>query len=444
MRLTEGPKISVPIPGKETQRIVAMDDKYLATGTKGSPVAIKWGRGVRFEDVDGNLFLDFTNGMVAGTGHCHPKVVQAIKDQAEKFLFFNGPDFYYEVQSKIAEKLCLITPGDFPKKVFLSNSGAEANEAALKLSRSSTGRKQFVAFLGAFHGRTLGALALTASKVVQRESFFPMMPGVTHLPFAYCYRCAYKMKPDTCNFWCAQILEDVYFKSVLPPEEVAAVFMEPVQGEGGYVVPPAGFVQKIKKICEKYGILFVADEVQAGFGKTGEMFAIEHFGVVPDVINLGKALASGLPMGATVFKAELDFPVQGRHSNTFGGNPISAVAALATIEAIEGENLLENTRRMGEVFKQGLLDLKKEFEEIGDVRGLGLMLAIELVKDRESKTPAWELRDRIIENCYKKGLLLLPCGTSAIRFTPAMVINREEVEKGLEVLREAIIDALKN
>ncbi|MGB9833452.1 MAG: acetyl ornithine aminotransferase family protein [bacterium] len=444
MRLTEGPKISVPIPGKETQRIVAMDDKYLATGTKGSPVAIKWGRGVRFEDVDGNLFLDFTNGMVAGTGHCHPKVVQAIKDQAEKFLFFNGPDFYYEVQSKIAEKLCLITPGDFPKKVFLSNSGAEANEAALKLSRSSTGRKQFVAFLGAFHGRTLGALALTASKVVQRESFFPMMPGVTHLPFAYCYRCAYKMKPDICNFWCAQILEDVYFKSVLPPEEVAAVFMEPVQGEGGYVVPPAGFVQKIKKICEKYGILFVADEVQAGFGKTGEMFAIEHFGVVPDVINLGKALASGLPMGATVFKAELDFPVQGRHSNTFGGNPISAVAALATIEAIEGENLLENTRRMGEVFKQGLLDLKKEFEEIGDVRGLGLMLAIELVKDRESKTPARELRDRIIENCYKKGLLLLPCGTSAIRFTPAMVINREEVEKGLEILREAIIDALKN
>lgn len=444
MRLTEGPKISVPIPGKETQRIVAMDDKYLATGTKGSPVAIKWGRGVRFEDVDGNLFLDFTNGMVAGTGHCHPKVVQAIKDQAEKFLFFNGPDFYYEVQSKIAEKLCFITPGDFPKKVFLSNSGAEANEAALKLSRSSTGRKQFVAFLGAFHGRTLGALALTASKVVQRESFFPMMPGVTHLPFAYCYRCAYKMKPDTCNFWCAQILEDVYFKSVLPPEEVAAVFMEPVQGEGGYVVPPAGFVQKIKKICEKYGILFVADEVQAGFGKTGEMFAIEHFGVVPDVINLGKAMASGLPMGATVFKAELDFPVQGRHSNTFGGNPISAVAALATIEAIEGENLLENTRRMGEVFKQGLLDLKKEFEEIGDVRGLGLMLAIELVKDRESKTPARELRDRIIENCYKKGLLLLPCGTSAIRFTPAMVINREEVEKGLEILREAIIDALKN
>ncbi|MDI6868117.1 MAG: acetyl ornithine aminotransferase family protein [Coprothermobacterota bacterium] len=444
MRLTEGPKISVPIPGKETQRIVAMDDKYLATGTKGSPVAIKWGRGVRFEDVDGNLFLDFTNGMVAGTGHCHPKVVQAIKDQAEKFLFFNGPDFYYEVQSKIAEKLCFITPGDLPKKVFLSNSGAEANEAALKLSRSSTGRKQFVAFLGAFHGRTLGALALTASKVVQRESFFPMMPGVTHLPFAYCYRCAYKMKPDTCNFWCAQILEDVYFKSVLPPEEVAAVFMEPVQGEGGYVVPPAGFVQKIKKICEKYGILFVADEVQAGFGKTGEMFAIEHFGVVPDVINLGKALASGLPMGATVFKAELDFPVQGRHSNTFGGNPISAVAALATIEAIEGENLLENTRRMGEVFKQGLLDLKKEFEEIGDVRGLGLMLAIELVKDRESKTPARELRDRIIENCYKKGLLLLPCGTSAIRFTPAMVINREEVEKGLEILREAIIDALKN
>lgn len=444
MRLTEGPKISVPIPGKETQRIVAMDEKYLATGTKGSPVAIKWGRGVHFEDMDGNLFLDFTNGMVTGTGHCHPKVVQAIKEQAEKFLFFNGPDFYYEVQSKVAEKLCDITPGDFPKKVFLSNSGAEANEAALKLSRSGTGRKQFVAFLGAFHGRTLGALALTASKVVQRESFFPMMPGVTHLPFAYCYRCAYKMKPDTCNFWCAQILEDLYFKSLLPPEEVAAVFLEPVQGEGGYVVPPAGFVQKIKKICEKYGILFIADEVQSGFGKTGRMFAIEHFGVAPDVINLGKAMASGLPMGATVFRAELDFPVQGRHSNTFGGNPLAAVAALSTVEAIEEENLLENTQRMGEVFRQGLWQLQKEFEEIGDVRGLGLMLAMELVKDRESKAPAPELRNLIIENCYKKGLLLLPCGISSIRFTPAMVVKEEEIAKGLDILREAIVKSLKN
>jgi 4-aminobutyrate aminotransferase len=443
MHFKESPKISVPIPGKNTQRIVAMDSKYLATGTKGSPVAIKWGRGVRFEDLDGNLFLDFTNGMVAGTGHCHPMVVQAIKDQAEKFLFFNGPDFYYEAQSKIAEKLCTMTPGNFPKKVFLSNSGAEANEAALKVSRSGTGRKQFVAFLGAFHGRTLGALALTASKTVHRESFFPMMPGVTHLPFAYCYRCAYKMKAETCNFWCAQILEDVYFKSVLPPEEVAAVFMEPVQGEGGYVVPPQGFVQTIKKICEKYGILFVADEVQAGFGKTGRMFAMEHFGISPDIINLGKALASGLPMGATVFDARLDFPVQGRHSNTFGGNPISAVAALATIEAIEKEKLLENTRKMGEVFKQRLLDLQKEFEEIGDVRGLGLMLAIEFVTDREKKTPARDLRDKTIENCYKKGLLLLPCGVSAIRFTPAMVINQEEVEQGLEILRESLMEALK-
>ncbi|MCR4428287.1 MAG: acetyl ornithine aminotransferase family protein [Caldiserica bacterium] len=444
MRLTEGPKIRVPVPGEETKRIVSLDETYLATGTKGSPVAIKWGRGVRFEDLDGNLFLDFTNGMVAGTGHSHPRVVRAIQEQAEKFLFFNGPDFYYEVQSRIAQKLCQITPGDFPKKVFLSNSGAEANEAALKLSRSATGKKQFVAFLGAFHGRTMGALALTASKVVQRESFFPMMPGVTHLPFAYCYRCAYKMKPETCNFWCAQILEDLYFKSVLPPEEVAAVFMEPVQGEGGYVVPPVGFVQKIKKICEKYDILFVADEVQSGFGKTGEMFAIQHFGVVPDVINLGKAMASGLPMGATVFNSELDFPVQGRHSNTFGGNPISAVAALATIEAIEEEKLLENTRRMGDLFKKGLMDLMADIEEVGDVRGLGLMLAIELVKDRETKTPARELRDKVIENCYKNGLLLLPCGTSAIRFTPAMVINREEVEKGLEILRESILTALKN
>ncbi len=439
----EGPKISTPIPGRKTKEIVDRDICFLATGTKTSPVAIKRGRGVRFEDEEGNLFLDFTNGMVAGTGHCHPRVVQAIKDQAEKFLFFNGPDFYYEVQGLIAEKLCQITPGDFAKKVFLSNSGAEANEAAIKVARSGTGRKQFIAFLGAFHGRTMGALALTASKVVQRESFFPMMPGVTHLPFAYCYRCPYKMKRESCDFWCACILEEVYFKSLLPPEEVAAIFMEPVQGEGGYVVPPAGFVQEIKRIAEKYGILFVADEVQSGIGKTGRMLAIEHHGVVPDLVNLGKALASGVPMGATVFDADYDFPCQGRHSNTFGGNPVAAVAALATIKAIEEERLLENTRLVGEHLKQGFLELQKEFEIIGDVRGLGLMLAIELVTDREEKTPARELRDRWLELCYKRGLLLLPCGLSAVRFTPAMVITKEEADQGLEILRSSLHDVVK-
>ncbi|MEI6308394.1 MAG: acetyl ornithine aminotransferase family protein [bacterium] len=443
MNLNEGPKIITPIPGPLTKPIVDRDVRYLATGTKGSPVAVKWGRGVRFEDVDGNLYLDFTNGMVAGTGHCHPKVVKAIQEQAEKFLFFNGPDFYYEIQGLIAEKLCQLAPGSHEKKVFLSNSGAEANEAAIKLTRSGTNRKQFIAFLGAFHGRTLGALSLTGSKVVQRESFFPMMPGVTHLPFAYCYRCAYGMKEETCGMWCAHILEDLYFQRLIPAEEVAAIFMEPQQGEGGYVVPPKAFVQAIQAICRKYGILFVADEVQAGFGKTGRLFAIEHFDVVPDIINLGKAIASGLPLGATIFRSELDFPKQGRHSNTYGGNPIAVAAALATIEAIQEEKMLENARDMGAIFKEGLQRLQGEFEPIGDVRGLGLMLAIELVLDRESKIPAKDLRDRVIDLCCERGLLLLPCGASAIRFTPAIVVNREEIDLGLEILRGAIRDAMK-
>jgi 4-aminobutyrate aminotransferase len=437
----ECPKIICSIPGPESRRIVAMDAQYLATGTKGSPVAVKWGQGVVFEDLDGNRFLDFTNGMVAGTGHGHPRVAKAIQEQAGKFLFFNGPDFYYEVQSQVAQTLVQVTPGDYRKKVFLSNSGAEANEAAIKLARSATGRKQFIAFLGAFHGRTIGALSLTASKVVQRETFFPMMPGVTHVPFAYCYRCPYKLSYPSCDLWCAQILEDVYFKSVLPPEEVAALFMEPEQGEGGYVVPPSPFVQKIQQICRKYGILFVADEVQSGCGKTGKLFAIEHHAVVPDVLNLGKAMASGVPMGATIFRAELDFPKQGRHSNTYGGNPLAAVACLATLEAIQEEKLLENCQQMGQRFAEGLRGLQQEFEEIGDVRGLGLMLAIELVEDRTGKEPAKALRDRVIDVCCSKGLLLLPCGMSSIRFTPALVVNAEQIDTAVGILRESIREA---
>lgn len=427
-------RIRGKIPGKNSRRLVALDKKYLATGTKGAQIGCKRGWGVWFEDVDGNICLDFANGMVSGIGHCHPRVVAAIKEAAEKFQYFNGPDFYYEVQSQLAKKLAEITPGRFAKKSFLCNSGAEANEAAMKIARWSTGRKTFIAFIGAFHGRTMGALALTGSKAVHRNRFFPMMPGVTHIPYAYCYRCAYKMTYPRCDVWCARILEEVYFKSVLPPDEVAALFVEPIQGEGGYVCPPGEFIRVLRDITKRYGILMVSDEVQAGFGRTGKMFAIENFGVVPEIVTMAKAMGSGLPVGAATFDARLDFKVEGAHSNTYGGSPIAAAATLATIEAIEKEGLLKNSVAMGAYLHAGLKRLQERHKSIGDVRGIGLMQAIELVKDRETKEPAKELRDRVINLAVANGLLLLPCGVSAIRFVPAITVNREEIDIALGVL----------
>lgn len=425
------------IPGKNTKVFVNMDKKYIATGTKTSPVAAKTGRGMWVEDVDGNTILDFTNGMVGITGHCHPKVVNAMKDQLDNFIYFNGPDFYYGIQSKLAKRLTEITPGRFPKKVFFSNSGAEAVEAAWKITRWSTGKKMAIAFIGAFHGRTMGALSLTGSKAVHKNKFFPTVPGVTHIPYAYCYRCAYKMKYPQCDVWCARIIEQVYFKSILPPDEVGALFLEPIQGEGGYVVPPKQWVQEISRICKKYNILLVDDEVQAGFGRTGKMFAIENYNVVPDIITMAKAMGSGVPIGATVFNAKYDFKVEGAHSNTYGGNPISCASALATIDVLKNEKLIQNAKKMGDYFKKGLNNLQRKYPVIGDVRGTGLMLAVELIKDKNKENAA-KLRNFIIDYSYKHGLLMLPCGISGIRFTPALVVKKYEIDIALQVLNDAI------
>jgi 4-aminobutyrate aminotransferase len=436
-------KIKGKLPGKNTKRIVRLDHKYIATGTKVLQVACVEAKGMWFTDPDGNTLLDFSNGMIAITGHCHPEVVNAIKEQLNKFIYFNGPDYYYEIQARLAKRLTQIAPGKFPKKVFFCNSGTESVEAAWKIVRWSTKRPLAIAFVGAFHGRTMGSLSLTGSKTVHKGRFFPTTPGAVHFPYGYCYRCAYKMEYPKCNIWCAKIIDEVYFKSILPPEEVGAIFLEPIQGEGGYIVPPKEFVQEIKRIADKYGILLVSDEVQSGMGRTGKMFAIEHFEVIPDIITIAKAMGSGIPIGATIFNAKYDFKVSGAHSNTFGGNPVASAATLATIDVIYKEKLLQNAKKVGEYFKNKLLELQRKYEIIGDVRGIGLMLAIEIVKDRNTKEPAKEIRDKLLNAIYQKGLLLLPCGTSTIRFVPAIIVKEKEIDIAVDILDSAFKEILK-
>jgi 4-aminobutyrate aminotransferase len=432
-------KIKVTPPGPKARKIISRDHRFIATATKTSPIAARSARGVQITDVDGNKYLDFTSGVgVTNTGHCHPKVVEAIQKQTASLMHFAGTDFYYNVQNKLAEVLTEITPGKFPKKVFFTNSGTEANECALKLARWKSKRGRMIAFINAFHGRSMGSLSLTASKIVQRERYFPLVPGVTHIPYAYCYRCAYKMEYPDCDVWCAKILDEVYFNSFVPPGEVAALFTEAVQGEGGYIVPPKKFHQEIRKITKKHGIAMVDDEVQAGFGRTGKMMAIDNFDVVPEMVCTAKGMASGMPIGATVFNAKYDFGVSGAHSNTYGGNLVACASSLATIDIIKKEKLAQRAVELGKVASERLFEMKDRCKLIGDVRGLGLMQAVELVKNRKTKKPAEKEVDRILELSYKNGLVLLPCGISGIRFIPPLVITEEELNEGFDIFETAL------
>ena len=433
------PEIVMTPPGPKGQEIIEMDSRYIATTTKTSPVAVHKAKGAMVWGVDGNRYLDFTSGIgVTNTGHCHPKVVKAIQDQAAELMHFAGTDFYYAIQAQLAKRLCEVTPGNCGKKVFYTNSGAESVEAAIKLSKWSSERKRFLAFVGAFHGRTMGAVSLTASKAVHRERYFPMMPGVSHVPFSYCYRCPYKMEHPSCDLWCAKIIEEVYFQQVVPPAEVAALFMESVQGEGGYIVPPEGWVKEIRALCDRHGILMVDDEVQAGFGRTGKWFGIDHHGVEADVYCLAKGMGSGVPIGAIVFREELDWRVQGAHSNTYGGNLVASAAVLATIEAIEEEDMVGNAARMGEHLRKRLMELREKHPEIGDVRGLGLMQATEFVKDQTTKERAIKLRDDVTVEAYKRGLILLPCGKNSLRYIPPLIIKEHQVDAAVEILDECL------
>ena len=435
------PNIVVEPPGPKAKAIIEVDTKYLATSTKAAPIAVERAEGSLVWDVDGNTFLDFASGVaVMNLGHSHPAVVKAIREQADRFTHFAGTDYYYEVQSRLAERICAVSNVPGEKRVFFSNSGTESNEAALKLARWSTQRKLFISFIGGFHGRTMGSLSLTASKTVQQERYFPTMPGVTHLPFAYCYRCAYHLEYPSCGIWCARVLEELHFEDYLPADEVAAMFIEPIQGEGGYVVPPKEFVQIMHDTCKRHGILFVDDEVQAGMARTGRMWGMEHHGVVPDIMCSAKALGSGVPIGATVFRKELDWGKKGSHSNTYGGNAIACAAALATIDAIEKEELAKQAEKKGAHLRKRLDEMMHDHELIGDVRGLGLMQAIELVKDRRTKAPACKERDAVEQLCFKRGLVAIGCGKSGIRIIPPLNISMELLDAGLAVLEGAVKD----
>ena len=436
-------RIKVEPPGPKAREEIKGDERYVATTTKATPVVVDHAEGGKVTDVDGNTFLDFASGVsVMNVGHSDPRIVRAVQEQAEKLFHFAGTDFYYGAQVDLARKLSEVTPGNWEKKVFFSNSGTESVEAALKLTRWYTRKKRYIGFIGCFHGRTMGSLSLTSSKMAQRRRFFPLVPGVQHVPYADCYRCPYGQQKGSCGTRCAKVIEEVYFQSLVPPEEVAAMFLEPVLGEGGYIVPPSSFVKELSRICKTYGILLVDDEVQAGMGRTGKLWAIEHHDVVPDILCSAKSLGSGVPIGATVFPRHMDFE-PGVHSNTFGGNLLACASALATFEVMREDRLVENAARLGKHLNKRLTELQDRYEIIGDVRGLGLMQATELVKDRETKEHAVQERDRVIELCCKRGLILLPAGRSAIRYIPPLSVDRAFIDEGIEILDSAFRDLAK-
>jgi 4-aminobutyrate aminotransferase len=435
------PDIRTELPGPNARRMIESDERYTSPSyTRVYPLAVARGDGAVIEDVDGNRFLDFTAGIaVCSTGHCHPRVVRAIQDQAERLLHMSGTDFYYGPQATLARKLAEIAPGSSAKRVFFTNSGAESVEAAFKLARYHTKRQHMIAFFGAFHGRTMGALSLTGSKITQRAGFAPLIPQVSHVDFPNCYRCPQQTScsPDCCYEMLEQI--DQLFRRTVAPQEVAAFIVEPIQGEGGYIVPPADFHRRLKKLAEQHGILYILDEVQSGMGRTGKMFAIEHWGIDPDIVCLAKGIASGMPLGAIIAKNEImDWP-PGSHASTFGGNPVSCAAALETIALLE-ESLIEQAARVGDFLKGELRRLSEKHSIIGDVRGLGLMVGMELVRDRVTKEPAVREREALIQNCFHKGLLLLGCGANTVRFCPPLVITEHEVQIAITIIDEVLAE----
>lgn len=427
--------IGMTPPGPKAKAWVKRDEASLSqSATRIYPLVVRKARGATVEDVDGNRYVDFTAGIaVTSTGHSHPKVVAAIRKQAALFLHMSGTDFYYPSQIKLAETIGRIAPGKNPKRAFFSNSGAEAVEASFKLARYRTRRPLMIAFQGAFHGRTMGALSLTGSKAVQRRHFSPLVPGVTHVPYPNCYRCPYGLTYPSCDLHCVTVIRDVYFKSTVPPEDVAAIIVEPIQGEGGVIVPPPEFHPMLAALAKEFGMLYVLDEVQTGMGRTGRMFAAEHWRVEPDIMALGKGIASGLPMGATVARADVMNWEAGSHANTFGGNPVACEAALVTIELLE-QSLVKNAAVVGEYLLSELAKMQARHRLIGDVRGKGLMIGIECVRDRATKEMAVEERNAVVQRCFRKGLLLLGCGQNVIRMVPPLTVTKREADVALNIL----------
>jgi 4-aminobutyrate aminotransferase len=436
-----GPKLVCPLPGPKAREAVAADSRLISPSyTRSYPLVAKRGRGLRVEDVDGNEFLDFAAGIaVNSTGHCHPEVVAAIQKQAAELIHISGTDFYEEGLTNLADRLSAVAPMPGPHRFFYGNSGAEAIECALKLARYHTGRQHVISFFGAFHGRTMGALSLTGSKPQQKRRFAPLVPGVTHIRYPYVYRgcTGGPQEEEAFSMGCARYIEEKLFKTILPPEEVAAVFIEPIQGEGGYVVAPDNFLRELRAICNRHGILLVVDEVQCGAGRTGKWWAIEHSGVEPDMVCIAKGIASGMPLGICMTKAEIMDWVPGSHASTFGGNPVSIAAALVTMDIIERE-ALGNAATVGEFMLERLRGWTRSHALVGEVRGRGLMIGIELVKDKATREPAVELRNRVEQLAFERGLMLLGCGETSLRLSPPLIVSREEATVAMDILEEAL------
>ena len=435
------PNIRTPLPGPKAAALIARDAAVISPSyTRGYPLVIARGSGCAVEDVDGNTFLDCAAGIaVNATGHSHPDVVRAVTAQAQQFLHMSGTDFYYEPQVQVAEALAAVAPMDGPVRAFFGNSGTEAIEACLKLARYTTRRPQIIAFFGGFHGRTMGALSLTASKTVQRRGFGPLVPGVTHAAYADCYRCPVGATPDRCAAECLDPLEHETLVQLVSPDEVAAVVVEPIQGEGGYLVAPDQFMQRLRDLTSRHGILLVVDEVQSGMGRTGRMFAVEHSGVQPDMVAIAKGIASGLPLGVALARAALMTWPPGAHASTFGGNPVACAAALETIRLLN-EQLIRNAAVVGERLKAGLTALVDKHPLIGDVRGRGLMVGVELVKDRTTKERAPEVRNAVVNAAFRRGLLILGAGRNTVRFCPPLVLTAAEADTAVRLFDEALTE----
>jgi 4-aminobutyrate aminotransferase len=441
---TDLPSFSGPVPGPRARAVIERDARVVSTSyTRGYPLVAERGEGAMVEDVDGNRFLDFNAGIaVVATGHCHPRVVQAIQEQAARLIHMSGTDFYYEEMVAVAEKLAEIAPGDSARRVSFGNSGAEAMEGCIKLARWATGREKIIAFFGSFHGRTMGALSLTARKAVQRAGFGPLVPGVVHAPYPYCYRCPFGKQPESCAVECVKHVEETLLKTIAPAAETAAIVVEPVQGEGGYVVPPKKFFDELARVAQQNGILLVFDEVQSGMGRTGKMWAAQHFGAVPDIFAVAKGIASGMPLGATVARADLMTWPPGAHASTFGGNPVACAAALVTIELLQ-EELIANAASMGAYLMERLRSWPARFAHVGEVRGLGLMIGIELVHDQLTREKAGPMRDRVVDLAFQRGLLVLGAGDNTIRLCPPLVISRDQCDFAIDTLEECLIAAAK-
>lgn len=434
-----GPEIKTSLPGPKASELIKRDEKLLSGSlTRSAPLVGEKAEGMYIEDPDGNVFMDFGSGIaVTALGHRHPAVVEAIKKQLDKLIFVNSLDYYSPPQVDYAEKICSLSPGKFDKKIFYTNSGSESVEAGIKIAKAHNRRPYGIGYINGFHGRTMGAISFTTTNVEGRRGFAPMYPIGQFTPYPYCYRCMFNKEYPSCGLECMNYMTDIIFKKILPPDEVSFIILEAIQGSGGYIVPPKEFFTELRSICDEHGIVLIVDEVQTGFGRTGKMFACEHFDLEPDVITMSKAFAHGLPAGAAIAKAEVMDWDPGAHEGTLNGGPVIMEAAKAVLNVLDEEKLVENAEKMGKYLKQQLEVLQGKYPAIGDIRGLGLMVGIEFV-EADGKTPAKELRNKLIDAAFRKGLLLLGAGVSSIRLAPPLIVKEKEIDMAMNIIEDCL------